>query len=71
MKLNNADKFSESDLKLATIICNWISITIKEENIRFSLFKQLELNDYVLDLSRYYMAEGILNDSIVDKLLVS
>lgn len=62
--------FVIQDLVICTIVCTWLGAAVHQNRERLDLEKQLELNDYLIDLCKCYFSDSIPLDKLISEIVV-
>lgn len=63
--------FGREDLQIVIVVTGWMGAAIHQNQQRLALQKQQELNDYLLELTKCYLANTLSTDKLVSEVVVS
>ncbi|CAG9858267.1 unnamed protein product [Phyllotreta striolata] len=61
--------FNKDDLKISIVLAGWVGASIHQNQVRITLQRQQELNDYLLDLTKCYFAETVPIETMITEIV--
>nr|CAD7443993.1 unnamed protein product [Timema bartmani] len=63
------EPYKKTDLQIVAATTGWMGAAIHQNHQRVALQKQQELNDYLLGLSKHYLADHLVVDKIISEIM--
>lgn len=63
--------FVFDDVKITIMVTGWMGAAIYQNQQRLALKRQQELNDYLLNLTKFYFGDNVLMEKMITEIVVS